>query len=32
MEPDLLTRLLRATLATKTKTYEQLIAAPELKG
>jgi hypothetical protein len=29
MEPDLLTRLLRATLATPTVTYKQLIK-PEL--
>ena len=32
MEPDLLTRLLRATIATQTVTYKQLIASPELSG
>ena len=32
MEQDLMTRLLRATLATSTITYKQLIAAPELTG
>ena len=32
MAPDLLTRLLRATLATQTVTYKQLIATPELSG
>lgn len=32
MEPDLLTRLLRATVATPTITYNQLIATPELTG
>jgi hypothetical protein len=32
MEPDLLMRLLRATLGTRTVTYKQLIATPELNG
>ena len=32
MEPDLFTRLLRATLATQTITYKQLIVTPELTG
>jgi transposase-like protein len=32
MEPDLLTRLLRATISTQTVTYKQLIATPELNG
>jgi len=32
MEPDLLQRLLRATLGTQTITYKQLIATPELTG
>ena len=30
MEPDIMTRLLRATLQTSTITYQQLIATPEL--
>jgi hypothetical protein len=32
MEKDLLTRLLRACLATQTVTYKQLIAMPELRA
>ena len=32
MEPDLLERLLRATIETQTITYKQLIATPELTG
>lgn len=32
MEPDLLTRLLRAAINTTTITYKQLIATPELTG
>jgi hypothetical protein len=32
MEPDLLTRLLRAAITTATITYRQLIATPELTG
>lgn len=32
MEPDLMTRLLRATLATTTITYKQLTAEPEITG
>ncbi len=32
MEPDLLERLIRATLGTQTITYKQLIATPELTG
>jgi len=32
MEKDMLTRLLRACLATTTITYKQLTAAPELRA
>jgi hypothetical protein len=32
MEQDQMTRLLRATLATSTITYKQIIAAPEING
>lgn len=32
MEPDLLTRLLRATLVTQSITYKELIATPEVTG